>query len=52
MDNKVLQIYRARKYMLLSRSNAVAMIKPLTAAVSFKQTYGDKFYVGGLDVGC
>ena len=52
MSNEVWQIYRKRKYMLLSRSNTVAMIKPLAAAVSFKQNYGDKFHVSGLDVGC
>jgi len=52
MDREVLQIYQTRKYMLLSRSNAVAMIKPLAATTSFKQVYGDKFHVSGLDIGC
>jgi len=51
-DDEVMRIYRARNYMLLSRSNGVTMIKPLTASASFRQIYGDKFCVNGLDVGC
>lgn len=51
-DDEVMRIYRAHNYMLISRSNGVTMIKPLTASASFKQIYGDKFYVSGLDIGC
>jgi hypothetical protein len=49
LDNALLQIYRSRGYMIQERSHSVMMIKPLTADASFKQTYGDKFYLTGLD---
>lgn len=51
MNDELLQIYRSRHYTILSRSYGVIMVKPLTEA-TFRQTYGDRFYVSGLDVGC
>jgi GNAT superfamily N-acetyltransferase len=49
LDNALLQIYRSRSYMIQERSHSVMMVKPLTADASFKQTYGDRFYLTGLD---
>ena len=51
MNDELLQIYRSRHYKIVSRSYGVIMVKPLTEA-TFRQTYGDRFYVSGLDVGC
>ena len=49
MNETLLQLYKSRGYMIQKRSHAVIMVKPLTADTSFKQTYGDKFYLTGLD---
>lgn len=49
MNETLLQVYKSRGYMIQKRSHAVIMVKPLTADASFKQTYGDKFYLTGLD---
>ncbi len=49
VDEALLQIYRSRGYMIQKRSHVVIMVKPLTADVSFKQTYGAKFYLTDLD---
>jgi hypothetical protein len=48
-DEAVLQVYKSRGYMIERRSHGVIMVKPLTADASFKQTYGDKFYLTDLD---
>jgi hypothetical protein len=48
-DKALLQVYKSRGYMIEKRSHAVIMVKPLTADVSFRQTYGDKFYVTDMD---
>lgn len=48
-EEALLPIYRARGYMIQKRSHIVIMVKPLTADASFKQTYGDKFYLTDLD---
>jgi len=48
-DKALLQVYRSRGYMIEKRSHVVIMVKPLTADASFKQTYGDKFYLTDLD---
>jgi hypothetical protein len=50
VDKDLLQIYESRGYMIEKRSHIVIMVKPLTADASFKQTYGDKFYLTDLDV--
>jgi len=49
LDDTLLEVYRSRGYMIQRRSHSVMMVKPLTADVSFKQTYGNKFYLTGLD---
>jgi ribosomal protein S18 acetylase RimI-like enzyme len=48
-DEALLPIYKARGYMIQKRSHIVIMVKSLTADVSFKQTYGSKFYLTDLD---
>jgi len=49
LDKALLQFYKSRGYMIEKRSHGVIMVKPLTADASFKQTYGDKFYLTDLD---
>ena len=49
LDNALLEVYKSRGYMIEKRSHVVIMVKPLTADASFKQTYGDKFYLTELD---
>jgi len=48
-DKALLQVYKSRGYMIEERSHGVIMVKPLTADATFKQTYGDKFYLTDLD---
>jgi GNAT superfamily N-acetyltransferase len=49
LDEALLEVYRSRGYMVENRSHLVTMVKPLTSDASFKQTYGDKFYLTELD---
>ena len=49
LNKALLQVYKSRGYMIEKRSHAVIMVKPLTVDASFKQTYGDKFYLTDLD---
>jgi predicted acetyltransferase len=49
LDNTLLQVYKSRGYMIEKRSHAVMMVKPLTTYVSFRKTYGDKFFLTDLD---
>ncbi len=49
MDDKLLQVYRSRGYMVQVRSHGVIMVKPLAAEANFGKTYGDRFYMTGLD---
>ncbi len=49
LDSTLLQVYKSFDYMVQERSHVVMMVKPLTANASFVETYGDKFYVAGLD---
>lgn len=49
LDNKILQAYRSRGYMTLNRSYHSTMVKPLQKSVTFKQVYGDKFYMSDAD---
>src|SRR4030042_533435 len=49
MDEKLLQVYRSRGYMVQERSHGVMMVKPLAAEANFGKTYGDRFYMTGLD---
>lgn len=50
MDEKLLQVYKSRGYMVQKRSHSVIMVKPLTTGASFEHVYGDKFYLTGLDL--
>lgn len=45
LDNKILQAYETRGYMVLNRSYGVLMVKPLRKSATFRQVYGDKFYM-------
>jgi len=49
LDNKILQAYQSRGYMVLNRSYVVLMVKPLRKSVTFRQVYGDKFYRSDAD---
>jgi len=49
MDEKLLQVYRSRGYMVQERSHGVMMVKPLATEADFGKTYGDRFYMTGLD---
>jgi len=49
MDSQLLDVYRSRAYMIHERSHSVMMVKPLHADASFRETYGDKFSLTGLD---
>jgi hypothetical protein len=49
MDEKLLQVYRSRGYMVQERSHGIMMVKPLVASADFGKTYGDRFYMTGLD---
>jgi len=49
LDEALLQVYKSRGYMVEKRSHIVTMVKPLATDASFKQTYGDKFYLTELD---
>jgi predicted N-acetyltransferase YhbS len=49
LDTKLLRVYESRGYMILQRGYSVMMFKPLAAGASFKQTYGDRFYLSRLD---
>jgi GNAT superfamily N-acetyltransferase len=49
LDSTLLEVYRSRGYMIHGKSHSVMMAKPLTPDASFKQTYGDRIYMAGLD---
>jgi hypothetical protein len=49
LDNTLLQVYKSRSYMIEKRSHGVMMVKPLATDVSFKETYGNKFFLSDLD---
>ena len=49
LDDALLRVYEGRGYMIHRKSHAVLMAKPLSANASFKQTYGDRFYMAALD---
>jgi hypothetical protein len=49
MDNGLLEVYSKRGYMIQNRSHSVIMVKPLKSEASFKETYGDRFCITGLD---
>jgi len=49
LDSDLLRVYEARGYIILKKGQGVIMAKPLTTGASLKQSYGDKFYMAGLD---
>jgi predicted acetyltransferase len=49
LDNDLLQVYKSHGYMIEKRSHAVIMVKSLTPNASFKETYGNKFFLTDLD---
>jgi len=49
LDGDLLQVYASRGYITLKRGQGLFMVKPLTADASLEQSYGDKFYMAGLD---
>lgn len=49
LDNKISRTYQSRGYMLLKRSYVVTMVKPLKKPATFRQVYGDKFYISDAD---
>lgn len=48
-DDALLEVYKSRGYMIQKRSHSTLMVKPINAKESFKQTYGEKFYLTSLD---
>lgn len=49
LDNKILQAYESRGYMVLNRSYSVLMVKPLGKSATFRKVYGDRFYMSSAD---
>jgi len=49
LNNALRDVYRSRGYMIQDRGYGLMMYKPLTADDSFRQIYGDKFYLSRLD---
>jgi len=49
-DDRLLQVYKSRGYMVEKRSHSVLMVKPLSTHALLEQTYGKKLYTTGLDL--
>jgi hypothetical protein len=49
VDKALLRVFKRRGYMILEKSHGATMFKSLTSDASFKQTYGDKFFMSSLD---
>ncbi len=49
LDDKMLQAYQSRGYIILNRSYSVTMVKQLRKHIKFRQVYGDKFYMSDAD---
>jgi hypothetical protein len=49
MDDGLLEVYSKRGYVIQDRSHSVIMIKPPKSEASFKEIYGDRFCITGLD---
>lgn len=49
LDNKIFQTYQSRGYMVLNRSYGVLMVKPLRKSVTYREVYGDNFYMSETD---
>jgi len=50
LSDRTLDAYRSEGYMTLTQSYGVLMAKPLTKSATFKGTYGDDFYLTGVDL--
>ncbi len=49
LDGKILRSYESLGYIIHRRSYGVLMVKQLTNNATFKQVYGEKFYMTSLD---
>ncbi len=49
LDGKILKSYESLKYNIYKRSYGLIMVKKLTTNVTFKQVYGENFYMTSLD---
>jgi len=49
LDKTLLRVFRSRSYMILEKSHGVMMYKPLSSDASFRQAYGDRFFMSSLD---
>lgn len=49
LDNQTLNAYQSEGYMVLKQSYGVLMAKPLTKPATFRQVYGEKFYLSSAD---
>ncbi len=49
LDPQLRDIYRAHGFITLERGHGLMMAKPLTAEASFKETYGNRFFISSLD---
>jgi ribosomal protein S18 acetylase RimI-like enzyme len=50
LSELTMDAYRSEDYMTLTQSYGVLMTKPLANSATFKGTYGDKFYLTGVDL--
>jgi len=49
LNSMLLDVYRSRGYMIQEKGFSVMMFKSLSPNASFKQIYGDRFYLSRLD---
>ena len=49
LDDQTLNAYQSEGYMVLKQSYGVLMAKPLTRPATFRQVYGEKFYLSSAD---
>lgn len=49
LDPTLREAYEERGFMTLDKGHGVLMVKELTADASFKETYGNRFYMSALD---
>ncbi len=49
LDPQLREICRAHGFAMLERGHSLMMAKPLTVEASFKETYGNQFFISNLD---
>ncbi len=49
LDRDLLEVYRSRRFMVLREGHGVLMVKELVEHESFKNAYGDRFFMTSLD---